>query len=192
MADRTESSALDSLREHLRALGPGPVDRGCLLEVLVLAWPEIDGGHEHAMAVHKLARMERPAWHAPVLEFEIERHGGTVLGSTRAERQWWRVDIERATADCEALGHRQLVKAAPRWDATSSARDVAELIRTGTRDPRAVPSALGVRVVTKEVIPAGGKQTTDGRRRRFYDKLDAMLAPEWRRSGSTYCRRGDA
>ena len=60
------------------------------------------------MAGHKLiGRMENVEWHPPILTFLIERHGGTVLGSARAELQRWTVDLDRRTATCERVGHRQ-------------------------------------------------------------------------------------
>jgi len=40
----------------------------------------------------------------PHLRFRIERHGGTVMGSTRAEVQ---LDIERGVARIEETGRRQ-------------------------------------------------------------------------------------
>ena len=51
-----------------------------------------------------------------MLSFRIERHGGTVMGSTCAEVQFWDVDLDRCTAGIRDVTHRQLVKTAPRHD----------------------------------------------------------------------------
>jgi hypothetical protein len=92
------TTGIDALREHLGSLPSGEVEKDRLLEFLVPAWPAIDGGSDHAMAAHKLMRIEHPSWRAPILEFDMERHGGTVLGSTRADLEHWAVDVEAGTA----------------------------------------------------------------------------------------------
>lgn len=52
------------------------------------------------MEAHKLlSRMEQIVWEPPVLTFVIARHGGMVLGSTRAELQHWAVDLNKMTAE---------------------------------------------------------------------------------------------
>ncbi len=38
------------------------------------------------MAAHKLERIEQPEWSPPFLRFLIERHGGTVHGPSRKQR----------------------------------------------------------------------------------------------------------
>jgi hypothetical protein len=48
------------------------------------------------MAGYKLSRMKDATWNPPILEFTIERHGGTALGSTRASLQRWEINM-----DCE-------------------------------------------------------------------------------------------
>ena len=52
--------------------------------------------------------MEEVTWAPPKLSFAIERHGGTVMGSIRAELQRWTVDMLRSTATHGTIGHRQL------------------------------------------------------------------------------------
>jgi hypothetical protein len=43
-----------------------------------------------------------------LLRFELERHGGTVNGSTRAEVHHWVVNLAEMSAHVEKSGHRQL------------------------------------------------------------------------------------
>ena len=96
---------MDELRNYLNTLEPGPVEETTHLErLLAEVWDDL-GGDNGGMAGHKLIRrMERVEWHRPILTFLIERHGGTVLGSTRAELQRWSVDLDRGTATCERDG----------------------------------------------------------------------------------------
>ena len=131
------------------------------------------------MAGHKLIRrMERVEWHRPILTFLIERHGGTVLGSTRAELQPWSVDLDRGTATCERTGHRQLSPMARRVDVGPIADEVAGRIVVGKSDDRL--SWLGdgrVRVELGRIFPerSGYKQTVQGRRQRLREALIERL-----------------
>ena len=180
---------MDALRQHLAALEPGPIDKGRLLEVLVPAWPSLDGGDDSAMHNGKLSRLEEPRWEPPHLYFSIERQGGTVLGSTRAKLQHWVVDITSARAEVRGGSYLQLREAAPRFDVKAAARELASVICTGSDDPRVEQTANGgAKVLINQVLPPAVRQTTDGRRRRFYRDLDAELAPEFVRSGATYRR----
>ena len=70
------------------------------------------------------------------LRSELERHGGTVLGSTRAEVQHWEVDPRAATARVVRSTHRQLHPMAARLDVRQLAAEVAALILSGANDDR--------------------------------------------------------
>jgi hypothetical protein len=72
--------------------------------------------------------MEAVAWNPPVLTFRIERHGGTVLGSTRAELQHWHVDLERKTASLVKTGRRQLRPMQPRLNVEPLVEEIVRLI----------------------------------------------------------------
>jgi hypothetical protein len=96
------ASAIERIRQHCAILPPGPVADLSILERLIAAvWDDLSGD-DGGMEAHKLSRMENPIWNPPVLTFRIERHGGTVLGSSRAVVQEWTVDLERLTADLDA------------------------------------------------------------------------------------------
>ena len=64
-------------------------------------WREFTGSASERMHAGKLGRMEAVRWDPPVLSFTIERHGAMSGGSTRAELQQWRIDLDRKTAKCE-------------------------------------------------------------------------------------------
>ena len=87
--------------------------KGKILSLLAECWDELKGADESAMRAFKLDRAEDLSWDPPVLSFKIERHGGTVLGSSRAELQRWCVNLHEATASCEEQGYRQLRPNAP-------------------------------------------------------------------------------
>jgi hypothetical protein len=93
----------------MKNLEPGPIEETTHHERLLSeVWDDL-GGDEGGMTGQKLVgRMKHIEWHPPVLSFSIERHGGTVLGSTRAEVQQWCVDIDRQIASCESTGHRSM------------------------------------------------------------------------------------
>jgi hypothetical protein len=163
----------------MKNLEPGPIEETTHHERLLSeVWDDL-GGDEGGMTGQKLVgRMKHIEWHPPVLSFSIERHGGTVLGSTRAEVQQWCVDIDRQIASCESTGHRQLSPMARRVDVDSIAEQIAGRIANGEADDRL--SWLGdgpVRVEVGKIFPDGSgyKQTFQGRRKRLREALLARL-----------------
>ena len=170
---------MDELRNYLNTLEPGPVEETTHVErLLAEVWDDL-GGDNGGMAGHKLIRrMARVEWHRPFLTFLIERHGGTVLGSTGAELQRWSVDLERGTATCERIGHRQLSPMERRVDVRSIADDVARKITNGEADDRLRWLGDGrVRVELGRIFPerSGYKQTVQGRRQRLREALIERL-----------------
>jgi hypothetical protein len=63
----------------------GPISDASELETLLKeCWYEFEGADDTKMWPSKLTgRMEDITWDPPILTFKIERHGGTVMGSTR-------------------------------------------------------------------------------------------------------------
>jgi len=169
---------IDKLREHLDAHGVDG-DRKELVLLISNAWGELHGSSANAMATHKLSRIEKPTWAAPYLGFTIERHGGTVMGSTRAELEQWDVDLDARTAvPSERVGYRQLYPTAARLDVGQLAIEVAAAILAGADDPRLQWSSnkAAVRVLVSRVLPDAAAQTMRGRARRFNVALQAELA----------------
>jgi hypothetical protein len=172
---------MDKLRDYLKNLDPGPVEETTHLEhLLAEVWDDL-GGDEGGLTGHKLIdRMENVEWHRPILTFLIERHGGTVFGSTRADIQRWTVDLDRQTATCERTSQRQLSPVARRVDVGPIADEVAARIVDGEADERL--SWLGdgrVRVEVGKILPvqSGYKQTIQDRRRRLREALIQRLGP---------------
>lgn len=171
---------LEELRAHLAGLPPGLIeDRDQLLRRLQPAWGSFAGGSSEAMAAYKLDRLEDPGWAPPRLSFVVERHGGTVMGSTRAELQYWRVDLDTAEATASEGGWRQVRPKSPPLNVSPLADRVAESVLSGVDDDwlqwSADRSKVGVRI--GRVIPADGpRETLEGRRRRLRVAVKERLA----------------
>jgi hypothetical protein len=125
------------LRQWLEGHHSGPIAGTTDLErLLATCWHEFSGDHGGMEGRKLLGRMERVEWNPPILSFNIERHGGTVLGSSRAELQQWTLDIDRRTAACEAVSHGQLRPMQRRLDVVPLAEGVARLILDRRGDER--------------------------------------------------------
>ena len=165
--------SIEELRQHLNTLAPGPVeDSSQIATLLASCWDGLAVSDPGGMEAYKLTgRMEEVRWNPPVLTFVIERHGGTVLGSSRGELQYWEVDTERGCAGIVRTGHRQLTPSQPRWHAKPAAAEVAALIRRGAKDERLDwRSENEVRVKVGAIVPGGVQQTVEGRRKRFWQE----------------------
>lgn len=174
------SPDLAALRRFLAATEPGPIEgAAALIALLAAVWPSLDGADDEAMGSWKLHRMEGPEWRPPLLTFVIERHGGFVLGGTRADLQRWAVNLDTLTASVEVAGRRQLRPMAPRLNVAPLVAEIVELVAAGVEDDRLgwSPDRQTVRVRISKIIPADGfAQTVEGRRKRFRDKLRAAMA----------------
>ena len=142
-------------------------------------WHTFDGSRK--MDGYKLLhRMENPVWQPPVLSFSIERHGGTVNGSTRAEVQNWELNVLRRTADIVSTRRRQLHAMAKRVDVKPIAQKVAKDI-LGERESKKFKRFPDghIKIKISEVIPNDGfSQTIRGRRRRFREALRTLLVEQ--------------
>jgi hypothetical protein len=129
--------------------------------------------------------MEDVRWEPPVLSFRIERHGAMGVGSTRAELQNWRVDLDRKTAKCErSCSYRQALPRAEGIRIEPIAGELAESIIAGSSDQRLKwQGGETVRVLMAKVFPydSGYMQTITGRRKRLRAALEPLLAGNgWR------------
>ncbi len=171
---------IDGLLDYLQTLTPGPVSDTSLLERLLMeSWGEFSGSEAEKMAGFKLSgRMEDAEWRPPVVRFRIERHGGTVMGSTRAERHEWNIDINARTATCMNVGHRQISPMAPRLDVRPIAEEMVNLILQRKSDERLKWKDDGsVQVQIGKILPEGSAatQTLVARRKRFRQAVEALL-----------------
>lgn len=132
------------------------------------------------MHAGKLGRMEGMRWEPPVLNFTIERHGAMIMGSTRAELQRWRVDLDHKTTRCERnRSYRQILPRAGAVRIEPIAREVAESILAGRADERLKwQGEETVRVLMTKIFPhdSGYMQTVTERRKRLRAALQTLLA----------------
>lgn len=171
---------MEKLLDYLNSQRPGDLlSVSELAPLLAACWHQIEGGNAGGMEPYKLhGRMESVRWGPPLLTFTIERHGGTVLGSSRAELQVWQINLNTRSATCESRGYRQLKPAKKKLDVKAIAEDVAELIDSGREDSRLQRNPDGtVRVLIGNIFPEGSavKQTVADRRKRFRTHLCHLL-----------------
>ena len=172
-------SKLQNLRNLLSQLPSGPlIEVGRIERLLFESWNELAGNDSGGMEAYKLLnRTENMNWKPPVLEFQIERHGSTAMGSVYAGVQTWSVDVQKAVAQ---LGNREkrclIGKRAKGLKAGPIAADIEALIVARKEDPRLKwLSETCVRIDISKVIPTTNKQTTSSRRKRFKKALDERL-----------------
>lgn len=179
---------MTNLQLFLATITAGPIaNTGDLERLLADEWNELTGD-DGGMEGHKLrGRTEDVEWNPPLLTFTIERHGGTVLGSTRASRQEWIVDVEKKTVICVEARSRQLCPMQPRLDVDPIAEEVASQIVNRQDNQRLKWYTDGrVRVLVGKILPEGSavKQTLAARRKRFRAALRERLAGQgWHECG---------
>jgi hypothetical protein len=174
------SIAKTKLDTILASIRPGPIrDTKELEQLLAEVWDEFTGDGGGMKPYKLLGRTENMTWKPPYLTFTIERHGATVLGSTRATLQDWTLDLEKMAASCFEERHRQVRPRQARLDVGPLAEEIASLIVKGKKDPRLKWNDEGsVRVLVGEILPEGSaaKQTLVGRRKRFREALSVSMA----------------
>jgi hypothetical protein len=176
------------LTDFLATIPSGAVpDPGDLERILAACWHEFTGDDGGLTGQKLLGRMEEVVWEPPILTFKIERHGGTVLGSSRAELQHWQVNIQEKTALIVTLGHRQLMPMAKRIYIKPLVGKILEAIRAGSETELVWRHPDGtVAVKTTTIFPTGSavKMTLEGRRKRLREGLaSALLKEGWLRLG---------
>ena len=148
--------------------------------LLADCWGQFGGDHGGMSGDKLIGRMESVGWDSPLLTFTIERHGGTVMGSTRAELQHWSVNMDDATVELVHVGHRQLQPTADRVSVTEIAADIVQQILSGDDLDHLNREDGGVvHVVMGKLFPSssGFKQTVQGRRQRLRKTIEEGLKP---------------
>lgn len=162
-----------------------------LFKLVVASWHEFSGSGQTSMEAWKILRdngPEKVTWNPPLLSFVIDRHGATVLGSTRAERQQWTLNIDGRTAEHMQIGFRQLYPNAPKLNVRSLAERVCKVVQEGQSSTSDLLSdgivvwknADELIVFQGKLIPKTVQRTTIGRRKRFrVDLKQKMRAIGW-------------
>lgn len=178
------------LIQYLSDLNGANLETDKLAPLLKAVWNEFEGGMDSGMAAYKIDRMNEAKWQSPILSFVIERHGAAKYGSSRAERQWWQLNLETRQASNSVVGSKQLRPMNAPLDVRPLVDEVFAAIETGS-DHRALvrKGPNEVKVLVSELVPGAGlaKQTLQGRRARFRAALDDALNPcGWRASPRSY------
>lgn len=171
---------MEQLIEYLKSIPKGPISDASDLEILMKkCWHEFDGSDVGKTWPSKLiGRMEDIAWDPPILTFKIERHGGTVMGSTRADLHLWKVNIEKGTADFSVCGYRQIYPRQPNLNVTPIAEEIVGLIVNRDQDSRLKWNKDGsVTVLMGKILPEGSAvaETLIKRRKRLRTKIEQLL-----------------
>ena len=171
---------MEQLLEYLGSIPMGTITSNNELDSLLAnCWDEFNDSREGGMEPYKLhGRMEEISWNPPVLNFKIERHGGTVNGSTRAEIQQWEVNLKTCLAKCYNVGFRQIKAMQSKMNVKPMAEEIVALILEQRKDSRLKWSENGsVQIVTGNIIPTGSacKQTIQSRRKRFREEVERLL-----------------
>ena len=192
---------MQELRRYLARVQPGeigPGDRPVVERLLAESWNEFQQITENAhMEPNKLLdRTEHLTWKPPLLTFDIERHGGTVLGSVYAEVYSWTLDLASGTA---AMGYskRRVVR---KIDRPFKVKPLAEEIAKAILEHKTHPAFewkgdYKVRVRVDKIIPTTCLQTTADRRRKFWQALCSAVSPYgWGRTSkqSPFLVKGEA
>ena len=163
----------ESFLQYVSSLPTGQLEKAdTLISFLKPIWGSLSGSSNQSTTASKLDRMEGISWEPPLLEFILERHGGTVNGSS--------VNINNWSAAIYKEGHRQLSPTSPRYNATNDAKAIAQLLLQGQYlDPRLEIKLDGrIKVIIAKIVPDdGAKSTTTARRKRFRSQLSDQLTP---------------
>jgi hypothetical protein len=187
MGEEGETMPQD-LTALLDGIRPGPVSDTTKFERLLAAcWNDLDADHGGMEGYKLLGRMEEVEWKPPLLSFRIERHGGTVMGSSRAEVQHWEVDLEKKTATLAKTGHRQLRPMAKRIYIKPLVGQILAAVRSGKEDELVSWHDNGmVFVNTTTIFPKASavRMTLESRRKRLSDAVASVVLKEgWDRLG---------
>ena len=161
-----------------------------LLQMLREQW---DGltivSDDYSIALYKLTDERIENLHVDdngCINFGIERHGRTTLGSPYADVHHWVVDLAARTACVAGTTPRLIGKRSQPIDVKAVVTTILDALKNEdativdrTKDGR-------LRIKIKAVIPDGGKETTQGRRKRVWTALNEALAREGRSVNSRW------
>ena len=179
-----QNKHIEYLRDLLKSIPAGPLDypqHQEILEAFNRAYEYFDGALDTSMSVKKLNRIENLSWNPPVISFNIERHGGTVHGSSRADVYQWGLNVNTGEAGYTKT-HRQLRRMDKRLNTKALAEATAKLITAKKKHAHLKwITPIRVQVQIAPLIPHTNNQTTLERRRRFRMQLTEILWPKgWR------------
>lgn len=179
MADGEKAKEIIALRLYLSKYNHGVIEIASeLIKLVAAAWDYFDGSDDTSMTGDKIDRMENCSWKPPIFRFEIERHGATVNGSSRAHVYTWELDLESGRAKYSQVKQRVVWPIASPLRTKPLAEKCANLILHGVDDPtlKWYEEKRKVHVKISEYVPDDGPiQTITNRRKRFRKDLAEIL-----------------
>jgi hypothetical protein len=177
------SSEIQGLQTTLNGMVAGEIsdeDWKAVFPAIMKAWDSLQGSNDGGMKSWKLNRMEDLRWDPPMISFSIERHGAIVGGgSTRAELQYWKVNVDEGVAWIDSVGRRQLYEMDKPLDVRPIAKRICKTIvkQKNSKYLKWLDAGRNmVRVVdVPTLIPANNNQTASARRKRFRKAIAEML-----------------
>jgi hypothetical protein len=175
------TTALHKLASTLTASPVGPIsDEGTVRSLLYDAWDDLlisnHGGFNKDKHIYRAVNL---TWNPPYLTFDVERHGGFVQGSSRADIQSWSVDIQANSATNTSSRSKQMRPASPRMDMAPIVARVGVLVSEHSDDPWITwldEEKSRCKVNITQIIPDHGpSETVRERRRRLNRDLEKVL-----------------
>ena len=161
-----------------------------LLRMLREQWEDLTIiGDDHSIALYKLTDERIENLHVDdigCINFSIERHGRAAMGSPYADVDHWVVDLAAKTACIAGTTPRLIGKRSQPIDVAAVVTTI--LVALKNEDATIVDRTKDgrLRIKIKAVIPDGGKETTQGRRKRIWVVLNEALAREGRSVNSRW------
>jgi len=184
-------TSLEELKKYVQKLSEGKIegdDEAEVLRLLADCWEDLDGSGDTAMSTYKLYRYENLTFIPPsTIQFEIERHGGTVQGSVYANVHLWTINLEEGTADGGTYSRRLVGVRDKPLKVKPIANEICQEIMDQNKESKYLiwKSDKKVRVRIGDIIPETIKQTTIARRKRFRAALEELLtANGWQTTGA--------
>jgi len=180
---------LNKFREFVKTLTLGRIlgeDQKKVMRFLSDCWDDLEGSGDTSMSVFKLHRIENLAYKSPnEIEFDIERHGGTVMGSVYAEGYHWIIDLYQGRAHYDYPKRRLVGTRDKPLKVGPIAEKVVQEILEHNEDSENLEwkSDQKVRVLISEIVPETNQQTTAARRKRFRNCIEELLLPNgWQKA----------
>ena len=166
-----------------------------LLRMLREQWEDLTIiGDDHSIALYKLTdeRIENLHVDDGSINFSIERHGRTTMGSPYADVNHWVVDLAARTACIAGTTPRLIGKRSEPIDVKAVVTTILDALKNEdativdrTKDGRR-------RINIQVVIPVGGKETTERRKKAIRKALNEALAREGRSVNSRWIVEDEA
>ena len=167
-----------------------------LLQMLREQWEDLTIiGDDHSIALYKLTDERIENLHVDdngCINFSIERHGRTTMGSPYADVHQWVVDLAAKTAWIAGITPRLIGKRSQPIDVAAvlttildALKNEDETIVDRTKDGRR-------RIKIEAVIPDGVKETTQKRKKAIRKALNEAMAHEVRSVNSRWIVEDEA